>query len=89
MNAVIAVFNSLSVRGRLLYTAVYVHSDFPNALYIRASRITGITSAPDLVTCSYITKYQFLSDSVLYNDNISYEDYAASMLYERNTSMEQ
>ena len=55
----------------------------------RASRITGITSAPDVVTRSYITKCQFLSDSVLYNDNISYEDYAASMLYERNTSMEQ
>jgi hypothetical protein len=36
MNAVIAVFNSLSVRGRSRYTADFaaeVHSDFPKALY--------------------------------------------------------
>jgi len=32
MYAVIAVFNSLSVRGRSRYTAAKVHSDFLNAL---------------------------------------------------------
>jgi hypothetical protein len=44
MNAVIAVFNSLSVRGRSRYdvgTGAYVHRDFPNARYILAVFISG------------------------------------------------
>ena len=63
MHAVIAVFNSLSVRGRSRYTADFdnqiyvpqpkVHSDFPKALY--HSLVLGCESS------LHITMLQFLN----------------------------
>ena len=59
MYAVIAGFNSLSVRGWSRYTAAQVHSDFPNALYNDASlNCCCVSVATQIVLCC-LRKWRF------------------------------